>query len=110
MTIPVWTGGVIAALWFGYLSVLARRWWPAAYLVCIFFAAGSGLLLGLSDKLLANVWWFVFLVYVLGLPIGRLLYDRHIVRRGARENREWVNALIVDLDRGDRADRDGWQN
>lgn len=108
MTIPVWTGGLIASLFFAYLAVLARRWWPLAYMVCIFFAAGTGLLFGLGGSSFAGVWWFLFVVFVVGFPIFRMVRDRLELRRAERECRRTEDALMLDLDRGDRARRDSW--
>lgn len=108
MIIPVWTGGVIASLFFAYLGALARRWWPLAYMLCIFFAAGTGLLLGVFGSSFANAWWFLFVVYILGFPIFRMVRDRLELRRAERECRRMENALMLELDRGDRARRDSW--
>lgn len=108
MTIPVWTGGLIASLFFAYLGALARRWWPLAYLVCIFFAAGTGLLLGVGGSSFAGVWWFLFVAYILGFPIFRMVRDRLELRRAKEHGRKTEDSLMLELDRGDRARRDSW--
>lgn len=108
MTIPVWTGGVIASLFFAYLAALARRWWPLAYLLCIFFAAGTGLVFGLEENGFVNAWWFLFVVFTVGFPIFRMTRDRLELRRMVEKCKRTEDALMMELDRGDRARRDSW--
>lgn len=108
MTIPIWTGGLVASLFFAYLGVMALRWWPLAYILCIFFAAGTGLLFGLGGSSFAGVWWFLFVVYILGFPVFRMVRDRLELRRAQERCERTEHSIMLGLDRGDRARRQGW--
>jgi hypothetical protein len=73
----IWLGGVAAALWLGVLSIIARRWWPLAYVFALFFGFGAGMLLWSWPEPAVSFWWMLWLVYAVVLPIGKIIVRRH---------------------------------
>lgn len=103
MSVPIWTGGVVSTLLLAYVSMLARRWWPLAWLFCIFLGAGAGVILGIGHPTAAVWWWWFWAGYTPTLPIVRLIVARREARRREEVRQQQFSALMVDLDRGDRA-------
>lgn len=108
MNIPIWFAGVVSTLLLAFVSLLARKWWPLAWLLCIFVAGGAGLILHFDHPHVAGLWWAGWMGYAPTLPIMRLVLSWREQHRAESDRRKLFNALMVDLDRGDRATRDSW--
>lgn len=77
MNAPIWIGGVIVSLWFGFGSLVLRRFWPMFWAAASVAGALTGFLFGLQVPSFAPVWWSLWFAYTLVLPIMRWI-------RGAR--------------------------
>lgn len=96
MSVPVWAGGVVTTLWLAYLSFVARRWWPLAWLCTIFMGAGAGLVLAAVNARFAGLWWTFWMGYTLALPIIRFIVRRRDDRDEAHRRyleRQYNNIL-----------------
>lgn len=81
MTNTEWIFGVAVTLLCVFLSWYARRWWPVAYVLAIFFGAGTGLMLWPWPEWMVSAWWSFGLGYCIALPPTRMVLARRNRRR-----------------------------